>query len=69
MSHGPYIPRTEAHAQNHIEWQLLQKAQVRHDEKDNTRSDCPECSLAVIGYQLDVTRMIQMQPHKHQSAG
>jgi len=62
-------PDREARAQYYPQRQLFVKTYKSREEKQNTRHNAPQSTLGVLGHQVEITRIIQIKPDKHDKAG
>ena len=45
------------------------KTYKSHKEKQNTRHNAPQRAFSVLGHQVEIAGIIQIQPNKHNKAG
>jgi len=62
-------PNRKACAKHNPEGKLTAKACKGNEEKQNARQNAPQSTLGVIGHQIEIAGIIQIQPDEHDKAG
>jgi len=62
-------PDRKTYTEHNPDWQLLAKAHKGHKKKQNARYNAPQGACGVIGHQVEIVGVIQMQPDKYDKAG